>query len=438
MWGYAGCRSSSDKSVALLSFLVNAEIIAVGSELLTPSKLDTNSLFLTQRLNELGVEVQQKSIIGDESKLLRDGIAAALQRARILVITGGLGPTEDDLTREALAGALGRSLQYQGEIFDGIVARFQRMGRRVSENNRKQAEVLEGAVVLENPHGTAPGQWVEHAGGVAILLPGPPRELEPMFLNHCMPRLQAMLPPMEIRTLFWRITGMGESQVDALVAPVYKQYQNPVTTILSSLGDIQLHLRARASTGAEAQAMLDEVAARMEPLLGKFLYSKSGQLLEEVIFGELRGRCETVSVAESVTGGMIGARLSDLPGSSQIFLGSLVTYAEELKAGMLEVPREILAEFGAVSAETAKIMAENVRRITGSSWGLATTGYAGPGGGTEENPVGTVFLAVTSPSSGTEVRRLSLLGDRQRVRQLSTQYGLDLLRRAVIGFNFEG
>jgi nicotinamide-nucleotide amidase len=410
---------------------VNAEIIAVGSEMLTPSKLDTNSLFLTARLNELGVEVQAKSIVGDDPHLLTAAIRIALDRSEIVILSGGLGPTMDDLTREAASAATSRPLEFHGEILRLIEARFRRMNRTPTENNRKQAEILEGAEILVNPNGTAPGQWIEASGRVLMLLPGPPREIEPMFVDQCLPRLRALLPPVVIRTLFWRITGLGESQVDALVAPVYSRYSNPVTTILASLGDIQLHLRAHAATAAEADALLDPVAREMEPLLGDHLYSKEGLSLEEVIAQRLVERGETLAVAESVTGGMVSTRLTAVPGASRWFAGSMTAYTEGAKVRPLGVDPEILQLHSAVSGPVAEQMATRARVLLDADWGIATTGFAGPEGGDPDSPVGTVFLASSHPSRETQALKVRFLGDRERVRQLSTQAALDLLRRQL-------
>lgn len=408
---------------------MNAEIIAVGSEMLTPSKLDTNSLFLTARLNELGVEVHAKSIIGDDPQLLTAAIGIAIERSEIVILSGGLGPTMDDLTREAASAATGRPLEFHDEILHQIEARFRRMNRTLTENNRKQAEILQGADVLANPNGTAPGQWIESSGRVLMLLPGPPREIEPMFVDQCLPRLRALLPPVVIRTLFWRITGLGESQVDALVAPVYSRYSNPVTTILASLGDIQLHLRAHAASAAEAEALLEPVAREMEPLLGKHLYSKEGLSLEEVIAQRLIERGETLAVAESVTGGMVSARLTAVPGASRWFAGSVAAYTVGAKVGALGVDPEIFRLHSAVSGPVAEQMATRARVLLAADWGIATTGFAGPEGGDPDSPVGTVFLASAHGNQETHASRVRFLGDRERVRHLSTQAALDLLRR---------
>jgi nicotinamide-nucleotide amidase len=405
--------------------LVNAEIIAVGSEMLTPAKIDTNSLFLTAKLNELGVELQTKSIVGDVPGLLTDSVKLALQRSEIVIVTGGLGPTEDDLTRESVAEALGVGLHRQDEIYLAIEERFRKLGRKITENNRKQADVINGATVLPNPNGTAPGQWLEFAPGKAVmLLPGPPRELEPLFMAECYSRLRTMLPPMAIATLFWRISGLGESQVDALVAPIYKRYTNPVTTILSSLGDIQLHLRAHAATEAEAEAILVPIAEEMAPLLGEHLYSRRGQTLEEVVGELLVSRQETIAVAESCTGGLVGARLSEVAGSSRYFLGGFLTYSDAMKRDLLCVSAELLEEHSAVSEASAKAMAVGAKAKTRASWGVSVTGLAGPDGGNELQPVGTVWIGIAGPDGECKAVKYQFPGDRNRVRTFAGQYAL--------------
>jgi nicotinamide-nucleotide amidase len=409
---------------------MNAEIIAVGSEMLTAERVDTNSLYLTGELNKLGVEVVFKCVIGDDLDRLADGIQRALGRSGLVILSGGLGPTEDDLTREALAKALGRELIFDASISDALEQRVARTRRKMSEINKRQAFVLEGAEVLSNDRGTAPGQWVQASGSVAILLPGPPHELKSMFERECLPRLSKLVPRMAIRTAFLRITGMPESDLDALISPVYKKYRNPVTTILAANGDLQVHLRARCSTEAEAGSLLAEVTAPIAALLGDRLYSQTGDPLEVVVGDLLRKQKATVAVAESCTGGMLGARFTAAPGSSDYFLGGFITYSDKLKTELLGVKPETLQEFGAVSHQTAEAMAVGARGRAGSTSALAITGVAGPGGGTEQKPVGLVYVAIAD-EAGTLVVNRNFLGDRQRIRVFTTQMALDLLRRRI-------
>jgi nicotinamide-nucleotide amidase len=411
---------------------MNAEIIAVGSEMLTPERVDTNSLYVTGELNNLGVEVVAKCVVGDHRDRLAAAIRQALARSEIVILSGGLGPTEDDVTREAVAQALGRQLVFHAEIAEALERRFTRAGRKMAEVNKRQAFIIEGAEILPNDRGTAPGQWIEESGSVAMLLPGPPHELKSMFERECLPRLRRLAPPQAIRTVVLRVAGMPESDLDQLISPVYRKYQNPVTTILAANGEIQVHLRARCATEAEAEALLAEVAAPIEQLLGDHLYSRNGDPLEVVVGNLLRGRRATVSVAESCTGGMLGERLTSVPGSSDYFVGGFITYANAMKVELLGVPPEVLDQHGAVSQEAAEAMAAGARRRTGSTYALAVTGVAGPGGGSESKPVGSVYIAIADDAGAhTEHRRF--LGDRQRIRLFTVQMALDLLRRRIAG-----
>jgi nicotinamide-nucleotide amidase len=408
---------------------MDAEIIAVGSEMLTPERVDTNSLYLTAQLNDIGVEVVAKSVIGDHRDRLAEAVRLAMSRSPILILSGGLGPTEDDVTREAVAMALGRGLAYSAEITGALERRFTQAGRKMAEVNRRQAFVIEGAVMLPNDRGTAPGQWVEERGAVAMLLPGPPHELKAMFERQCLPRLLQIVPRLAIRTLFLRVAGMGESDLDQLIAPVYSKYANPATTILAAAGDIQIHLRARCATEAEADALLAEVGGPIEALLGDRLYSRNGEPLEAVVGAMLRKRGATVSVAESCTGGMLGERFTSVAGSSDYFLGGFITYDNAMKTGMVGVPPETLAQFGAVSQETAEAMAIGARERTGSTYALSVTGLAGPQG-EGSIPVGTVYIGVAD-AAGVQVAHRVLLGDRQRIRTFAAQMALDVLRRRM-------
>ena len=409
---------------------MDAEIIAVGSELLTPERLDTNSLYLTAELNNLGVEVTGKCVVGDNRGRLAQTVAQAMRRSSIVVLTGGLGPTEDDVTREAVAQAIGHQLVFHADIAEALERRFAAIGRKMSEINKRQAFVIEGAEVLPNDRGTAPGQWVPWNGSVAVLLPGPPHELKAMFEQQCLARLQGIVPRQAIRTAFLRVTGMPESDLDALIAPVYQKYSNVATTILAANGDLQVHLRARCDTEGEAEAVLAELVPALASLLGDRLYSRSGEALEELVGRLLRDRGATLAVAESCTGGMLGARLTAVPGSSEYFSGGFITYSNALKHELLSVPAETLEEFGAVSSQTAEAMAVGARERTGATYAISITGVAGPDGGTKEKPVGLVYIGIAGPDGATVLHR-RFIGDRERIRVFTTQTALDLLRRKL-------
>lgn len=404
---------------------MNAEIIAVGSEMLTPVKVDTNSLYLTEQLNTLGVEVVYKCIVGDDRGMLRDTIRASISRSAIVIITGGLGPTEDDVTRDAVAEALGRGMTYHAEIFDQISAFFTRLGRQPAENNKRQAMVIDGAEVLPNDRGTAPGLWINHAGGAIMLLPGPPRELKNMVEKQVFARWQAMLPPLVIRAAHFRVAGMGESDLDQIIGPVYSQYTNPATTVLAGPGDIDVHVRGRGATAEEAEEKLRLVAPKVAELLGDRIYSSNGDSLEKTVGLMLAGRGATVAVAESCTGGLLGVRLTETPGSSAWFAGGYLVYSNERKAELIGAP---VTE--AVSEPTAVALAGAARAKTGATYGVSITGIAGPDGGTEENPVGTVWIGIAGPER-TEAKRLRFPGDRGRIRIYAAQTALDLLRRRL-------
>jgi nicotinamide-nucleotide amidase len=411
---------------------MQAEIIAVGSELLTPQRLDTNSLYLTDQLNALGVELITKCVVGDDRERLAEAVRRAASQAQIVIVTGGLGPTEDDVTRDAVAQALGRPQRFDEAISDQLEERFRRMNRKMSEVNKRQAYIIEGAEILPNDRGTAPGQWIDDSAAFIMLLPGPPHELKAMFAQQCLPRLESRVPKQAIRSLVMRVAGMPESDLDQLIAPVYTKYQNPVTTILAAAGDIQVHLRARCETETEALALLAEVAAPIEQLLGDRIYSRNGDPMEVVIGELLRKEHSTLSVAESCTGGLLAERVTSVPGSSDYFLGGLVTYTKRMKTALLGVSEALLETVGAVSRETAEAMADGARRVTGSTYALSVTGVAGPGQGGESAPVGTVYVALAGPN-GSRAAHRQFLGDRDRVRQFSTQMAFDMLRRRLIG-----
>ena len=416
-----------------MSSTKNAEIIAIGSELLTPQRVDTNSLIVTENLNALGVEVVSKLIVGDDRERLTEAIRTALTRAHIVILIGGLGPTEDDVTRDAAAAALGRKLYLSTDQEAVLVTRFRQISRPMARNNLRQAYLIEGAEAMPNPNGTAPGQFVSTERGALALLPGPPRELKPMVEQQLVPRLMPVLPPQVIRVRSYRITGIGESDLDTLIAPVYTKYSNPVTTVLSSPGDLFVHLRARCGTAEEADALLRQVGDPIAELLGDRVYSdKTEDTLDLVVGRLLRQRHATISVAESCTGGMLATRLTDAAGASDFFIAGYVTYTEKQKQQILGVPADLIRKHSAVSEQVAAAMAEGARKASGSSYALSTTGYAGPTGGTDADPAGTVYIGVSGPS-GSRVVRVRFGGDRYRTRMMATQTALDVLRKILLG-----
>ena len=409
---------------------MDAEIIAVGSELLTPFRQDTNSLYLTGKLNSLGLEVRFKTIVGDDRERLAAVFRAALNRSGLVLLTGGLGPTEDDVTREVVAEALGRPLREIPEIRESIEQRFARLGRPMPQTNLRQALVPEGSEWLANKQGTAPGLWLEHEGKIVVLLPGPPRELEAVFESECLPRLSRLSSGSPIKTRVYKVVGLPESEVDELIAPIYKDYTNPTTSLLAVPGTIEVHLRARAATEAEAVALLSELGDKIELVLGDHVFSTRGESLEEVVGLYLAMKRKTLAVAESCTGGLLSGRLTRIPGSSDFFLGGGVCYNDELKTKLAGVPAALIEARGAVSAPVAQAMAEGIRARTQASIGLGVTGIAGPGGGSTEKPVGLVFIALAD-DRGTQVRQFRFPGDRERVRQWAITAALEMIRRRV-------
>ena len=410
---------------------MNAEIIAVGSEMLTHTRVDTNSLFLTEQLNDLGIEVTQKHVVGDDRERIATLVSRAVSAVQFVVVSGGLGPTEDDLTRDAVALALGRRQLVNEAIVSSIEQRFRQMNRPMPEINRRQAMVMEGAQLLSNDRGTAPGQWIEAVGSVVILLPGPPHELKSMFTRQCLPRLERIVPPHAIRTLQLRICGMSESELDQTIAPIYKRYDNPATTILAHNGDMQVHLRARCATEGETMALLAEVGGQIEVALGDKIYSCNGDPLEAVIGRKLVAAHATLATAESATGGGLADRITSVPGSSAWFLGGFVTYTKRMKVDILGVPEDIIDRFGAVSAETAEGMAQAARRRTGATWALAVTGNAGPTTDGDQAPVGMMFVGLSGPWETISVHRHWASSDRARVRAFAGQMALDLLNKKL-------
>lgn len=414
---------------------MKSEIIAVGSEMLTPYRQDTNSLYLTEKLNGIGITVAFKTVVGDRRRDLINAIRTALGRADILILMGGLGPTEDDLTREATAEALGLALRREAAQVAALHARAASWRIAMPQNNLKQADVLEGAVLLQNPNGSAPGQWIDitfdRYRKLVMLLPGPPHECRPLFDSECLPRLREVAPPRAIASRTLKAAMIPESQADKLVAPIYTTYTDVETTILAHAGDLQLTLLCVKPTLEEAQERVDELAGRIEEALDEWFYSSEGDSLEQIVLFYLGLRQATLAVAESCTGGMIAQRITSVPGSSRSFLGGAIVYSDALKSAFAGVPADLIAQHGAVSAEVAKALAHGIRLRTGATIGLGITGVAGPAGGTDTKPVGLVHIAV-SDAQKTDTMERTFRGDRRRIREWASQQALDLVRRRLM------
>jgi len=414
---------------------VNAWILAVGSEMLTPFRVDTNSLVITERLNTIGCDVRMKAIVGDDVEELRLMFERAIGSVEVVIVTGGLGPTEDDITRDALARAIGVPMDCDQETVERIRQRFARRGFEMPDINRRQAMVPRGAVMLENPRGTAPGLWIERSGTCIVLLPGPPREMKPMLEAVIGARLAPRTNGAGLFRRVLKIAGRTESDVDALAQPIYGQWTTqavPIsTTILAVMGQIELHLSAVAASRPDADAVLDRAVAALRNVLGPSAYSVDGRGLEVVVGDLLRQEGWTVATAESCTGGLLASRITDVPGSSDYFDRGLVCYSNQAKIEWLGVPPDLIEAHGAVSEPVVNAMASGIRARASVDVGIGISGIAGPGGGTPEKPVGTVAVAVVTPR-GTEIRTFPFVGDRELVKFQSTQAALNMLRLILL------
>lgn len=408
-----------------------ASVLAVGSELLGTTRVDTNSLWLTGELEAIGIRVVRKSCVVDGWDELLAELAFALTRAPLLCVTGGLGPTEDDRTKEAVAALLGRRLIRDEEILERLRERFRRRGREMPEVNAKQADVVEGAVVLPNRRGTAPGYLVEADGKTIVLLPGPPAEMKGIFAEAVLPLLTRDGTPPGLHRRVLKVVGLGESMVEELVRPVYEAHRGHDITILAvAPGEVQLHFAA-SGTPEEAGRELDVLEADFRAAVGPALFGRDDETLEGVVGSLLSASGLTLAMAESCTGGMVASRITDVAGSSAYFLGGAVTYSNEAKTALLGVSAATLEEHGAVSEEVAIEMAEGARRRFGAALGVGVTGVAGPGGGTPDKPVGTVHVALAGPGGSRRQERLALPGERAMVRRWTTSAALEMIRRRL-------
>ena len=410
-------------------------LIAVGSEMLTPFRLDTNSLVITERLNGIGGDVRMKAVVGDDVDELVGALAGSLSWADLVVITGGLGPTEDDITRDAVSRVLDAPLEIDDRIVEGLRERFAKRGIKMASNNMRQAMVPRGAVVLENPNGSAPGLWMERGRTSIVLLPGPPREMTPMLDAVIRERLQPRAQGAGLFRRVLKITGRPESEVDAIAEPVYKQWiSQPVpisTTILAVLGQIELHLTASAPGREVADRTLESAVAELQAVLGPSVYSVDGRPLEAVVGEMLRRHHLTIAIAESCTGGLLTSRLTDVPGSSDYVERAFVCYSNRSKTQLVGVDPALIEQHGAVSEPVASAMAEGVASRTGADVGIGVTGIAGPGGGTEAKPVGSVVVAI-KVQDALMVRTFRLFGSREMVKFQAAQAAMNMLRLELI------
>jgi nicotinamide-nucleotide amidase len=417
--------------------LRRAEIIAVGSEMLQPDRLDTNSLYLTGGLNELGIELRAKAVVGDDLEDIVSLVREAVSRSDLVVLTGGLGPTDDDLTRDAVARALGRGMAEDAPTIERIRERFARRGMRMPDINRRQGLTIEGARLLDNPNGTAPGQWVEDGPRVVLLLPGPPRELKPMFDAVARGLLADRAVAGRLHRRVVRIAGRSESHAEEILQPLYAKWRaarpQVVATILAKFGLLELQLNARTADAEGAARSLQTAVDEVCQAFGADVFSVDGARLEEVVGRLLRERGLRLALAESCTGGLATSRLTDVAGASDYVERAVVAYSNDAKIEVLGVPGELIAESGAVSEPVALAMARGVRRMADVDVGVGITGIAGPGGGSEAKPVGTTAIAVSGPGDRERVRTLVFPGDRQMVKFLASSFAIDAVRRALLG-----
>ncbi len=413
----------------------SAEIIAVGSELLGPTRLDTNSLVITKCLAEHGIGVRAKAVVGDSREDLGALFSSALGRADLVVLTGGLGPTDDDLTRDVVAETLGRALREDEATVARLRARFARRGLHMPSINRRQAMVPEGAEIVPNPIGTAPGLWLEHEDRIIVLLPGPPRELRPMIEALARERLAPRAGASRVITRVIRIAGQTESHAEETARPFFARWRSEArnidATTLASPGSIDFHLSTRSTDPVSGSAAIDAAARELADAFGEDAYASGEQSMEQVVGLLLRQRVYTVAAAESCTGGLLTSRLTDVPGSSAYVHLSIVAYSNEAKTALLGVPPALIAAHGAVSEPVALAMAAGIKARAGSTIGVGITGIAGPDGGTPEKPVGTVAIALDGPW-GAQVRTRSLLGGREHIKFWATQAALDDVRRTLL------
>jgi len=416
--------------------IATAGIIAVGSELLTPAKIDTNSLFITEQLNLLGIEVKAKAVVGDERAELEHVFRSFLARADLVVFCGGLGPTDDDLTREVVAAVLDRPLAEDEAITAHLRTRFasRNLPMPMPESNRRQAMVPSGGRVIANARGSAPGLWIDHDDRLVLLLPGPPRELRPMLTDLVEGPLKERSGGVSLVRRVVRVAGRIESHVDEALHPLYQQWERatpPVAaTILAVLGSIELHVSTRAASREEAVRALESAVAETSAVLGRDVYSTDGRLLESVVGDLLVERGLRIGVAESCTGGLIASRLTDIPGSSRYVDQAVVVYSNEAKTELLGVSPDLLREHGAVSEPVALAMAEGIKTRARAGVGVGVTGIAGPTGGTPEKPVGMVVVSAVTDEE-RRVRTFRFFGEREQVKFQASQAALDMVRRML-------
>ncbi|MBR1553071.1 MAG: competence/damage-inducible protein A [Schwartzia sp.] len=408
-----------------------AELVTTGSELLLGQIVNTNAAYMAQELNRMGVDVCFQTTVGDNRVRMKEVLTHALSRADLVITSGGLGPTRGDITKEVSAEIIGRTMARNEECVARLKAHFARLGREMTENNLRQAIIPEGAHIFVNQAGTAPGVALEKDGKLLVNLPGPPSEMKDMFQRSLAPYLVEKYGISSI--IYSRVLhtyGIGESMLETKIDDLILAQKNPTLALLVRPTGVIIRITAKAENETAAEALIAPVEKEIRARLGSLVYGADEEKMEEIVGKELLERKLTVATAESCTGGLVASRLTDVAGSSGYVKGGIVSYTDEVKANTLGVPREILAEYGAVSEPTARAMVEGARKVLGADVAISTTGLAGPGGGTEKTPVGTVFIAA-SGVSGTVAEKHSFTGTRGQVKFRASQAALALLRKYI-------
>lgn len=409
---------------------MKAEILAVGTEILLGDIVNTNSHYLSKRLADLGISVYHQSVVGDNEERLLKAYELAFERADIVIATGGLGPTKDDLTKEIGAKYFGKKLILHEESLNYIKEFFNRLNRPMGESNKKQAYMPEGAVILPNPNGTAPGCIIDENNKILVMLPGPPKEMAPMFENYVVPYINKFSDGVLVSKVL-RVVGLGESAMAEKVQDIMDNQTNPTVAPYAKDNEAILRITAKGKTKEEAEKLIVPTEKEIRDRIGEDIYAEGETTLEAVVGELLVNKNLTIATAESCTGGLLAGALINYPGISSVFMEGAITYSNEAKMQRLKVKKETLDKYGAVSEETAREMAEGIAKAANTDIGISVTGIAGPGGGTEEKPVGLVYLGLYIKGE-VKAKKLTLAGDRQKIRNRTVANALDWLRRELL------
>lgn len=409
---------------------MNSEILSIGTELLMGQIANTNAMYISKKLNEIGVNVFYHSVVGDNQKRVVDALKIALQRADVIIVTGGLGPTDDDLTKEVIAKELNRDLIFNEYAFNVIKDYFKRNNKEMTPNNKKQAYMPKESIIIPNKVGTACGCIIENEDKIIVMLPGPPIELNPMLNDTVIPYLENKTNK-KIKSKFLKIFGLGEAQVADKIEDLIKNQTDPTIATYCELGEVLIRLTTSGDKNKDCNSVLNNAEEKIKEILKDYIYSTEGETLQEVVVKLLKEKKKTISCAESCTGGLLSAKITDVSGASEVLNRGIVSYTNIAKMENLNVPKEVLDKFGAVSEQTAKFMAEGIRNVSKTDIGVSITGIAGPTGGTKEKPVGLVYIALATEKE-TIVKKLMLDGNRQKIRELTCKNVLNLVRMKLM------